>query len=106
MQIAEWFSWVNDPMYHLYWNFLSSNTFTNSARYANKAVDRLIQNGMYEPNQARRATMSRQAQRMIVDDAPWAFLFARDFFQPVARNLHDFPLWPDQNPRFYWTFLT
>jgi hypothetical protein len=24
----------------------------------------------------------------------------------VAKNVHDFPYWPDQNPRLYWTFLT
>jgi peptide/nickel transport system substrate-binding protein len=105
MQIAEWFSWVDDPMYHMFWNMYSKNTFTNSARYSNPKVDKLILGGMYQPNQAKRAEMSREAQKIIVDDAPWAFLFARDFFQPVAKNLHDFPLWPDQNPRFYWTFL-
>ena len=106
MQIVEWFSWVNDPFYHLFWNMLSTNAFTNSSRYSNPAVDKLILDGMYEPNQTKRAAMSRQAQKMIVDDAPWAWLFARDFFQPVAKNLHDFPYWPDQNPRLYWTFLT
>jgi peptide/nickel transport system substrate-binding protein len=85
---------------------LSTNTFTNSSRYANPAVDKLILGGMYEPNAAKRASMSREAQKLVVDDAPWAWLFARDFFQPVAKNVHDFPYWPDQNPRFYWTFLT
>jgi peptide/nickel transport system substrate-binding protein len=106
MQIVEWFSWVDDPFYHMYWNMLSTNTFTNSARYGNPKVDKLINEGMYEPNQAKRAEISLQAQKIIVDDAPWAFLFARDFFAPVAKNLHDFPLWPDQNPRFYWTYLS
>jgi peptide/nickel transport system substrate-binding protein len=106
MQIVEWFSWVNDPFYHLFWNMLSTNAFTNSSRYSNPAVDKLILGGMYEPDQTKRAAMSRQAQKMVVDDAPWAWLFARDFFQPVAKNLHDFPYWPDQNPRLYWTFLT
>jgi peptide/nickel transport system substrate-binding protein len=106
MQIVEWYSWVNDPFYHMYWNMLSTNTFTNSSRYSNSAVDKLILSGIYEANAAKRAAMSRQAQKLIVDDAPWAWLFARDFFQPVAKNLHDFPYWPDQNPRFYWTFLT
>lgn len=106
MQIVEWFSWVNDPMYHLFWNMLASNTFTNSSRYNNPEVDKLVLDGLYEPNAAKRAAMSRQAQKLVVDEAPWAWLFARDFFQPVARNLQDFPLWPDQNPRFYWTFLS
>src|SRR6266536_4311386 len=106
MQIVEWYSWVNDPFYHLFWNMLSTNTFTNSSRYKNPAVDKLILGGMYEANAAKRAAMSRQAQKLVVDDAPWAWLFARDFFQPVAKNVHDFPYWPDQNPRLYWTFLT
>ena len=106
MQIAEFFSWVDDPFYHLYWNMYSKNTFTNSARYSNPAVDKLILEGIYEPNAARRTALSHQAQKLVVDDAPWAFLFSRDFFAPVASNVHDFPLWPDQNPRFYWTYLS
>lgn len=106
MQIIEWFSWVNDPLYHLYWNMLSTNTFTNSARYSNPEVDTLIMAGLYEADVAKRETISKDAQRIVVDDAPWAFLFARDFFVPVAKNLYDFPLWPDQNPRLYWTYLT
>lgn len=106
MQIVEWFSWVNDPFYHLYWNMLSTNTFTNSARYKNPKVDKLINQGLYEPNLKKRAALSRQAQAIVAGDAPWAFLFARDYFQPVAANVHDFPYWPDQNPRFYWTWLS
>lgn len=106
MQIIEWFSWVNDPFYHMFWNLLSTNTFTNSARYNNPAVDKLIMAGLYEPDTAKRDSLSKEAQKIIVDDAPWAFLFARDFFVPVAKNLFDFPLWPDQNPRLYWAYLT
>jgi peptide/nickel transport system substrate-binding protein len=105
MQIVEWYSWVDDPFYHLFWNMLSTNTFTNSSRYSNPALDKLVLDGMYEPNATKRAAMSRQAQKIVVEDAPWAWLFARDFFQPVAKNVHDFPYWPDQNPRLYWTFL-
>jgi peptide/nickel transport system substrate-binding protein len=106
MQIVEWFSWVNDPMYHMFWNMYSKNAFTNSARYSNPKVDKLVLDGMYEPNLAKRTAMSRQAQKIIAEDAPWAFLFARDYFQPVAKKLRDFPLWPDQNPRFYWSYLS
>lgn len=106
MQIIEFFSWVNDPFYHMYWNMLSTNTFTNSARYSNPEVDKLIMAGLYEADAAKRESISKDAQRMIVDDAPWAFLFARDFFVPVAKNLYDFPLWPDQNPRLYWAYVT
>jgi peptide/nickel transport system substrate-binding protein len=106
MQIVEWYSWVNDPFFHMFWNVFSKNTFTNSARYANPAVDKLLLGGLYETNAAKRADMSRAAQRLVTEDAPWAFLFARDFFVPVSPRLRDYPLWPDQNPRFYWSRLT
>jgi peptide/nickel transport system substrate-binding protein len=106
MQIVEFYSWVTDPFYHLFFNLFSKNTFTNSSRYANKQVDALIQRGLYEPDQAKRESLSREAQKLIIDDAPWAWLFARDFYVPVAANLQDFPLWPDQNPRFYWSHLS
>jgi peptide/nickel transport system substrate-binding protein len=106
MQVIEWFSWVNDPFYHMYWNLLSTNTFTNSARYSNPEVDKLIMAGLYEADAAKRESISKDVQKIVVDDAPWAFLFARDFFVPVAKNLYDFPLWPDQNPRLYWAYVT
>jgi len=106
MQIVEFYSWVTDPFYHLFFNLHSENTFTNSARYANKQVDRLIEQGLYEPDADKRAALSREAQKLVIDDAPWAWLFARDYFVPVAANLQDFPLWPDQNPRFYWSHLS
>jgi peptide/nickel transport system substrate-binding protein len=106
MQIVEFYSWVTDPFYHLFFNLFSKNTFTNSSRYSNPKVDALITKGLYEPDQAKRESMSRQAQALIIDDAPWAWLFARDFFVPTAANLQDFPLWPDQNPRFYWSHLS
>ena len=106
MQIVEFYSWVTDPFYHMFFNLYSKNTFTNSSRYSNPKVDALITKGLYEPDEAKREAMSRQAQKLIIDDAPWAWLFARDFFVPVAGNLQDFPLWPDQNPRFYWSHLS
>jgi peptide/nickel transport system substrate-binding protein len=106
MQIVEFYSWVTDPFYHLYWNLYGKNTFTNSSRYSNPQVDKLITGGLYEPDAAKREAMSREAQKLIIEDAPWAWLFARDFFVPVAGNLQDFPLWPDQNPRFYWSHLS
>jgi peptide/nickel transport system substrate-binding protein len=106
MQIVEFYSWVTDPFYHMYFNLYSKNTFTNSSRYSNPKVDALIEQGLYEPDKAKRDAMSRQAQALITDDAPWAWLFARDFFVPVSANFQDFPLWPDQNPRFYWSHLS
>jgi peptide/nickel transport system substrate-binding protein len=105
MQIVEFYSWVTDPFYHMFWNMFSENLFTNSSRYSNPRVDKLIQSGMYELDEAKRESISQEAQGLINDDAPWAFLYARDFYVPVSARLQDYPLWPDQNPRFYRSHL-
>jgi peptide/nickel transport system substrate-binding protein len=105
MQIVEFYSWVTDPFYHMFWNMFSKNLFTNSSRYSNPRVDKLIQDGLYEIDEGRRESISREAQRLITEDSPWAFLYARDYYVPVASRLEDYPLWPDQNPRFYHSHL-
>jgi peptide/nickel transport system substrate-binding protein len=79
----------------------SKNEFTNSSNYSNPEVDKLIASGLYELDAAKRADISKRAQGIVNEDAPWAFLYARDYFVPVARGLEDYPLWPDQNPRLY-----
>lgn len=101
MQIVEFYSWVTDPFYHMFWNMLSENQFTNSSNYSNPKVDKLILSGLYELDEGKRESISKEAQALITEDAPWAFLYARDYFVPVAKRLEDYPLWPDQNPRLY-----
>jgi peptide/nickel transport system substrate-binding protein len=105
MQIVEFYSWVTDPFYHMFWNMLSKNLFTNSSRYSNPKVDKLILAGLYELDEGKRESISKEAQRLITEDSPWAFLYARDFYVPVSSRLEDYPLWPDQNPRFYRAHL-
>jgi peptide/nickel transport system substrate-binding protein len=105
MQIVEWYSWVTDPFFHMFFNLYSKNEFTNSSRYSNPKVDKLLTDGIYEPDATKRESMSREAQKLAIDDAPWAWLYARDYFVPVSAKLQDFPMWPDQNPRFYWSHL-
>jgi peptide/nickel transport system substrate-binding protein len=105
MMMIEWFSWVNDPFYHLFWNFQSANAFTNASRYSNPKVDKIIEQGLYETDEEKRQSLSSQAQKLIVDDAAWAFLFARDWYLPVASALEDVAYWPDQNLRLYWSYL-
>ena len=48
LSIESWQSWVNDPVYHLYFNFHSSAKGTNKAFYSNPAVDKLIDENMRE----------------------------------------------------------
>ncbi|WP_181704968.1 ABC transporter substrate-binding protein [Chthonobacter rhizosphaerae] len=46
----------------------------NSGYYSNPEVDRLLEDARRTTDPARRAELYRQAERIIVDDAPWAFV--------------------------------
>jgi peptide/nickel transport system substrate-binding protein len=106
MMIGEWLSWVNDPMYHMYWNLHSKSAFTNNTGYKNARVDKLIDDATYETNASRRTAMSKQAQRLVIDDAPWAWLYVQDFYFPVARNFHNLFYGADQLLRLHHSFLS
>lgn len=99
--IGEWYSWVNDPFYHLFFNFGSKNTTTNSTGYSNHTVDRLIAEGMYNTNFKKRVQLSREAQKLILHDAPWAMLFQINYTIAVRKNIHNFNWYPDVGTRFW-----
>lgn len=106
MMMGEWHSWVKDPMYHMYWNLHSKNSFTNNTGYKNTRFDRLIDTGMYESDPEKRADLSTQAQRIAIADAPWAWLYARDFYFPVAKNFHNLFFGADHLLRLQYSFLS
>jgi len=106
MLLSEWHSWVKDPMYHMYWNLHSKNSFTNHTGYKNPKFDKLIEDGLYESDPAKRAAMSRQAQRIAIEDAPWAWTYARDFYFPVAKNFHNLFFGADHLLRLQYSFLS
>jgi peptide/nickel transport system substrate-binding protein len=104
MFMGEWFSWVNDPFYHMTWNFRSDSVFTNAVGYNNPEVDKIILANLYEPDLAKREAASKEAQQMILDDAPWGFLYARNFVVTVRRGVTGYAIYWDQNPR--WMYLS
>lgn len=46
----------------------------NSGYYSNPELDRILEEARRSGDQGRRAELYRQAQRIIVEDAPWAFV--------------------------------
>lgn len=99
--LGEWYSWVNDPIYHLYWNFMSQSTATNGARYSNPQVDELIMGALYETDLAKREQMSKDAQKIIVEDAPWAFLYKKNDVVAARKTIGNMNWNPDEAPRFW-----
>ncbi len=95
-----WISFTNDPYYGF--NFLvQTGQGTNYANYSNPRVDGLIQQGMYEPNQAKRASISRQIQQIVADDAFAIGLAQPDSIVAMRSNVHGWMQYPDLNARYY-----
>lgn len=99
--VGEWYSWVNDPVYHLYWNFHSKATATNGVGYSNSRVDELIDDAMYEPDAATRDGMVAEAQKIVVDEAPWGLLYTINFVVAARKNVSGFN-WNTDTAAKYW----
>jgi peptide/nickel transport system substrate-binding protein len=99
--IGEWYSWINDPIYHLHWNFNSAATGTNGVGYSNPRVDEIIAAAMYEPDAAKREALSKEAQQIIVDEAPWGLLFQINYVVAARNNIKGFQ-WNTDTATRYW----
>jgi oligopeptide transport system substrate-binding protein len=66
-----------DPDNFLYVNLHSSNWGAkgNYSFYKNAEADKLMEQGRTETDPAKRKAIYQKAEQMIVDDAPWIFLF-------------------------------
>jgi peptide/nickel transport system substrate-binding protein len=77
-----------------------SGAFTNYADYSNKTVDDLIQKVTWTVDPAKRQQMMDQAQKIIVEEAPWAFLYQPDWVVGVSKKFTGFAKLDDLCLRF------
>ncbi len=75
LSIESWQSWVNDPWYHLNFLMHSRSKFTNASFYSNPILDKIIDESLAETNPERRLGNARVAQKILIDDAVWGFLW-------------------------------
>ncbi|MDP3277792.1 MAG: ABC transporter substrate-binding protein [Deltaproteobacteria bacterium] len=78
---------------------ISDEHAQNQSFYANPALDALLDRARIEPNRARRIAMYQEAERMLVTDAPWAFLFAStriEVEQPYVHRGASSPVYPHE----------
>jgi peptide/nickel transport system substrate-binding protein len=75
LSIESWQSWVNDPWYHLNFLMHSRSKFTNASFYENPVLDKIIDDSQAETNPERRLGSARVAQKILIDDAVWGFLW-------------------------------
>lgn len=83
----------------IYRHFASSGN-VNSMSYKNAAVDELLQRSRTLPNGAERVKVYRDAQKLIVEDAPWVFLIFETQTRAWQKTLSGIPRIPDMMMRF------
>jgi peptide/nickel transport system substrate-binding protein len=87
LSIETWQSWINDPLYHLYWNFHSKAVGTNKGFYANPTLDKLIDENIRVGDLAKRAASVEEAQRILLDDAVWGLLWYDNWSRVMRSDL-------------------
>jgi peptide/nickel transport system substrate-binding protein len=87
LSIESWQSWVNDPFYHLFFNFHSKAKNTNTAYYSNPELDKLIDDNMHAVDREKRLAAARQAQKIVIDDAVWGMLWYENWTRVMRANL-------------------
>jgi peptide/nickel transport system substrate-binding protein len=65
--------WTPDPGFALNLYFYSGS-FVNFSNYVNKEADALIQESLSTLDEAKRMTAVTKAQKVVMDDAPWALI--------------------------------
>lgn len=79
----------------------------NKAFYRNAELDALLDRARVERDRTRRAEMYRRASRILVDDAPWAFIWndtKLEAWQPYVHDYSPHPVW-DEFYRDIWLDL-
>lgn len=83
-----------DPSQLFYPTFHSLQSRTNFSHYENLRVDELVgqaEDLNYEP---KRYDLYREAERLIVEDAPWLFLYHPVNYQLVQPRVHQYTMHP------------
>ncbi len=90
---TSWISINNDPLYHLYW--LYDQSCCTYGNYLNPKVEKLVNTWVNAPlNDPKRVAAVRLAQKIIVDDAPWVFLFQTPQIYVTRKNVKGLVFYP------------
>lgn len=100
--ITGWTSVTRDADYGLFPLFHSSNVGAggNRAFYSNPVVDSLLEEARQERDEARRAELYVEIQEILVEDAPWVFLYIGEILIGTNGNVRNFRANPSGHHRF------
>jgi len=90
---TSWISINNDPLYHLYW--LYDQSCCTYGNYLNPKVEKLVNTWVNAPlNDPKRKAAVLEAQKIIVEDAPWIFLYQPPQVYVTTKNVKGLIYYP------------
>jgi peptide/nickel transport system substrate-binding protein len=84
--IHDWYSWGEDPFYQMAF-LVKSTAATNFSQYANPEIDKLVDAGMWQQDEAQRAATSKKAQDILLGDTPLVPLYSPDWVVAARSNV-------------------
>lgn len=92
LALGVWSPDFGDPfMFMNYW--FDSNNFGlagNRAFYKNDKVDELVRKAATTNDQGEREKLYQEAQKIVIDEAPYIYLYQKDFLLPVSKRVKGF----------------
>ncbi|GIO04177.1 peptide ABC transporter substrate-binding protein [Brevibacillus reuszeri] len=92
LAMGVWSPDFGDPyMFMNYW--FDSNNFGlagNRAFYKNDKVDELVRKAASINDKAEREKIYQEAQKIVIDEAPYLYLYQKDFLLPVSKSVKGF----------------
>lgn len=98
MHMVDWFPDYVDPDDWFYPLFYSENSLEG---FKNETIDQLILKARSISDQTEREAIYKQLQKMIVEEAPWVFLYVPKLYVFMQKNVEGFVLYPAYFIDFY-----
>jgi len=105
MVLLGWGPSVADAHFALHGQFHSAQAPPKglaAAHYNNSEVDKLLELGMTELNESKRAEYYRKAIEIIWREAPWIFLYTQKWFFASSASLEGYKVHIDGEQVYFW----
>ncbi|MGB3418702.1 MAG: ABC transporter substrate-binding protein [Mesorhizobium sp.] len=79
-----------DYLWSLFHSAAQGSAGYNWGYYSNPEVDKLLDAGMVEPDEAKRFELYARAQQLIVEDSPALFVYEKNYRMPASDKLKGF----------------
>lgn len=84
---------------------ISEEESQNRAFYSNPHLDKLLEEARKEPSQERRITLYHQAETIVLEDAPWAVLYSKRWFELWHPYLRGYRIHPARSEDLAFTWI-